>query len=253
MPPVGPSFEVASIRPANPDGSSGFGWDLTASGRFIAHGEPLFNLVSLAYVEESGASNIVGGPNWKDSFDINAKIDDAYVGGWDKLSFNERLKRVRPMLRALLAERFHLKLRAETKITPVYALAQAKGGAKLTEVARPSPETPEEQEARESGDPAAKTPPGETRLTSNLWTGNATPIANMVGLISALGGTDQIVIDATGLKGYYDFTFHFSRDRDGPTFLDQLERGLGLKLEPRKVLITTYVIESAEKPSVDGA
>ena len=196
---IGPAFEVASIRPSNV--GSSFGWKLTPSGRFTAEGQPLINLVVLAYGGPDGGS-IDGGLKWTDfgPFDINAKVDDAYMAGWDKLTDTERFERVRPMIRELMAERFHLKLHSEMRVTPVYALVQTKGGAKLTEVAPPGPEDPEEQQKRQKGDPTAKAPPGGMWLTANTWMGNATPIKNLLGTIAALGANDRILIDETGSK-----------------------------------------------------
>jgi uncharacterized protein (TIGR03435 family) len=59
-------------------------------------------------------------------------------------------------------------------------------------------------------------------------------VVELLGVIQALSGADRIVIDGTGLKGNYDFDLHFSREKDGPTFLDQMQQGLGLKLEAQR-------------------
>jgi uncharacterized protein (TIGR03435 family) len=230
-----PQFEVATIRPVKQDGHSGFGWKVTPSGRFTAEGESLGNLVVLAY---GGASSgdMVDSSKCPDygSFDVNAKVDDSYMTGWDKLSYAERYELVRPMLQALLADRFHLKLHTEMRPTPVYVLVQVKRGAKLKEVATAAPEDPEEEQRREKGDPTAEAAPGETSLTANTWKGNAVRVVELLGVIQALSGADRIVIDGTGLKGNYDFDLHFSREKDGPTFLDQMQQGLGLKLEAQR-------------------
>jgi uncharacterized protein (TIGR03435 family) len=235
------------------DGHSGFGWEVTPSGRFTAANQPLGNMVSLAY-GGSGSGSIVDTSKCPEygSFDVNAKVDDSFMTGWDKLSYAERYERVRPMIQALLVDRFHLKLHTEMRPIPVYALVQVKGGAKLKEVASPAPEGPEEEQRRAKGDPTAEAPPGGAWLTANTWKGNAVPVVSLIGTIQALSGADRIVIDETGLKGSYDFIFHFSREKDGPTFLDQLQQGLGLKLEARTVSMKAYVVDSAEKPSLDG-
>lgn len=250
---VGPSFEVATVRSADLDGQGWVGWKLTPSGRFTAGSESLHNLVVLAYGGKSDSGDVVGGPEWANSipFDINAKVDNAYMADWEKLSNSERFDRVRPMIGALLAERFRLKLRTEIRVTPVYALVQTKGGTKLKEVAPPSTESSEEQQARARGE-STKPPPGGFKRTGNTFQGNAMPMQNLKGMIASLSGSDRIVVDETGLKGYYDFTFTLSLDNDGPTIAEQIERQLGLKLEPRKVALTMYVIETAEKPSLDG-
>jgi uncharacterized protein (TIGR03435 family) len=255
MPEMGPPFEVATVRPSGPDVQQSFISKVTPSGRFMAANQPLQNLVVLAYGGKRGSTNVVDERKRTDSekFDVNAKVDDAYLAGWDKLSDAERVERIKPMLRALLADRFHLKLRAEMRPTPVYALVQAKGGAKLKMVGPPGVEDPDEQQKRKDRDPAAKAPPGGAFYISGNWIGNAEPIDNLVGLLAGLSGADRIVVDRTCLKGFYDFKLHISQDPDAPTAPEQIQEQLGLKLEPRKELVKTYVIESAQKPSMDGA
>lgn len=66
---------------------------------------------------------VSGGPAWitSDRFDIDAKAGDAGAGE----------PQMRLMLQTLLAERFQLKIRQETKEFPVYDLVVAKGGPKI--------------------------------------------------------------------------------------------------------------------------
>jgi uncharacterized protein (TIGR03435 family) len=248
-----PQFEVATIRPVRQDEQSGFGWEVTPSGRFTAANQPLGNMVRLAYGGSGSGSNVDASkcPDYG-SFDVNAKVDDLYMAGWDKLSYAERYERVRPMIQALLLDRFDLKMHTEMRPTAVYALVQVKGGAKLKQAATQAPEDPEEEQRRAKGDPTAEAPPGGAWLTANTWKGNAVPVGSLIATIQALSGADRIVIDGTSLGGDYDFVFHFSREKDGPTFLDQLQQGLGLKLEARTISMKTFVVDSAEKPSLDG-
>jgi uncharacterized protein (TIGR03435 family) len=58
----------------------------------------------------------------------------------------------------------------------------------------------------------------------------------------------DIVVDETGLKGYYDFTFTQTNGTDAPALIDQIQQQLGLKVVRRKEPVITYVIDSAEKP-----
>ncbi len=248
-----PTFEVATVRPAAPNAQGSFGWTLTPSGRFTAGSESLHDLVVLAYGGGPSSGDVVGGPEWADSasFDINAKVDVASIDDWQKLGDEDRLLRIQPMLQSLLAERFHLKLRAEQRLSPVYALVQAKGGAKLNEVPPPPPETAEEQAARARGE-ATSPAAGGFKRTGMTFRGDATSMAAIRGMIAMVGGADRQIVDQTGLTGYYAFRFTMSLDRDAPTVLEQVQQQLGLKLEARKVPLTTYVIEAAEKPTLDG-
>jgi uncharacterized protein (TIGR03435 family) len=255
----GPAFEVAVIRPT---GSVGRGWSgtrLDPSGRFEGSNVSLSYLFWQAYEDASGKSNVTldrGAPKWVDSemFDINAKVDDAYMGGWDKLSEQQRMNLVRPMIRRLLADRFHVKMRVEMRKTPVYVLVQAKGGAHVKEVSAPpvSDGDPGEAMRQWMADHPGKGAPGSMTCGSDGCTASAVKIGDMIGQIGMSSGADRMVIDETGLKGFYDFSFSRPHEED-ETPMQAVEAGLGMRFEPKSVPVKTYVIESAEKPSVDGA
>ena len=123
-------FEVATVRLANRnDGRQWFGTQGGAFGQVLGVGdvaeEP--GVVRICGYAEDGT--VEGGPKWAetDQWDIEAKMDEADMGGWEKLSDRERMERVRPLLRALLEDRFKLKVHTEMKVTPVYALVAGEG------------------------------------------------------------------------------------------------------------------------------
>jgi len=255
---TGPAFEVASIRPTPAKNNGSMGVAVTPSGRVNVMRQSVQSLVYYAYLPHVGTGLVQGGPDWANSqeFDINAKIDDAEAATWGKLSDAQRTDRVRLMIRRLLAERFQLKMHAETQVKPVYALVQTKGGAKLKPVDAPPLNADREAvEAWEkSGNWTEKNvPPGTFLMTGSTWTGKALPISQLLSEIAVNAQVDRLVVDETGLKGSYDFTFKPSHDKDAPALLDQVEDQLGLKLESRKLPVKIYVIDSVEKPSVDGA
>jgi len=101
-----------------------------------------------------------------------------------------------------------------------------------------------------------KPPAGNFRVGADGWVGSAVRVRSLLGQIGyEADATDRPIVDETGLKGYYDFTANISKSQneDGPSGAQQIEDQLGLKLEPRKMPMKTYVIESVEKPSLDGA
>jgi uncharacterized protein (TIGR03435 family) len=257
---LGPEFEVATIRPANRnDGRRWFGMRVDPSGGWSGSAVALGLLVRWAYIDGPGKGNVTtdrDAPKWisSDSFDINAKVDDAHMAGWDKMSEAQRMERVKPMIRRLLADRFHLKLRVEMRDTPVYALVQAKGGAHVKEVSAPEPVEgdPMEAHAKWMADNPGKPVPGSIMCTGSTCTGNAVRIIDSIGQITASSRADRIVVDETGLKGYYDISFT-QPGRDDDSAMAEIEDDLGMKFVPRTVPMKTYVIVSAEKPSVDGA
>ena len=256
---IGPAFEVAVVRPEKNDHTSRFvGIQLTPSGRFTASSVPLNFLVWQAYREGPSKYKVTldrTAPKWIDSdeFHINAKVDDSYMQGWDKLSDEQRMDLVRPMLRRLLADRFHLKVRIEMHQTPVYALVQAKGGAHVEEVPPPVPADgdPNEAMAKWIRDNPGKGAPGALLCNLDKCIANAMKFSDAIGQIGISSGADRMVIDETGLKGYYNFSFTIPQDTDEPA-MQQVQDDLGVKFKPRSVPMKTYVIESADKPTVDG-
>jgi uncharacterized protein (TIGR03435 family) len=222
-----PGFEVASIKPhppavdapifknpdVNPIRISGSRVDLQTIG--------LKGLVMDAYnVKEYQVS---GGPVWASrldsTYDVAAKTEGDVAQSMDQ---------VRLMLRSLLAERFHLKLRRESKQLPVYDLVVAKGGPKVKRVANDAPPTP------------------------GMRRGSMDQLAALLSLM-----VDRPVIDKTGLEGVYEYSSGLTQlDIGAQDSADAVARGLtaiqeqlGLKVEAAKAMLERLVIESAEKPT----
>lgn len=244
-------FDVASIR-LSPDRTVQPGWiGFRITGdMFEARSMTLNSLIWYAYANGGPTRQLVsGGGGWIDSqqWDIMAKVDDP---SFAQLSNEERTNRMRPMVQALLEERFHLRLHTELRPTPVYALVQAKGGAKVKEVTAPPEVEGDWTEAmkRYSEENPGKLFPGAITCDGERCTGTAVTISMIIGQIQVGSHADRMVIDETGLKGHYDLSFRtpHNDDDDG---MAELEDDLGMKFEPRKVNLTTYVIDSAEKPS----
>jgi uncharacterized protein (TIGR03435 family) len=247
------NFDVASIRPS-PDRTGQPGWMgvRNTGDMFEARSVSLKFLVAYAYANDGPERQMVSGAggwiDWQD-WDITAKVDAAAFEG---LSNAERMMRMRPMLRALLEERFHLKLHTELRPTAVYALVQAKGGAKFKEVPAPPGVNGDWMEAmkhyREEN--PGKPFPGVITCSGDGCTATAMTIGGALAQIQGSSHADRPVIDETGLKGYYDISFPMPRNDDDDA-MAEVEEALGLKFEPRKVNLTAYVIDSAERPSAN--
>ena len=219
-----------------------FGFNVSRSGRFTATAMTVNNLVSFAYNAEYGT--LSGGPSWADSehFDINAKVEDRLAEAWNELSVKERNDQLRPLIQSLLEDRFQLKIRRETKEVPVYVLAVAKNGPKLTPARQPT----------DPDNAGSKTPQGMTlRLTGDGWVVTNITMNQWAEQLSPQPDVSRLVVDETGLKGEYEFNLRWSPSRDGsgPALTTALEEQLGLKLEPRKKMVETIVIEHVEHPS----
>jgi len=155
-----------------------------------------------------------------------------------------------PMLRYLLEERFHLKLRRETREVPAYALTVAKSGLKL----RPSDGwSCAPRPADQSIAPGAKPWCGQARNSRDQGLIKTDlPSGTMSQLAPALRLSGRLVIDRTGSSDTFDFHLEYGTDEDPAPDAPSMEAALaklGLRLErinaPREFVIVDHV----ERPS----
>jgi uncharacterized protein (TIGR03435 family) len=227
-------FEIADIhsswRRYNPYLTGGS----LVGDRYVIHQATMLDLIKAAYgIEEP---HILGGPMWLEStrYEVLAKAPNGATNA-----------DLQPMLRALLADRFKLVVRADTKPMPAYLLSVGKGEPKLKKA------DPAEQSGcglkRES---SQQTPAvaGSTPLDVTVFCKNATmdQFAQMVGY-----NLPYPVVDKTGLAGNWDVEFHLAMPPrpDGLTAADALKGQLGLKLELGTAPLPVEVVESVSEPS----
>ena len=216
------AFEVASVKRSPPDAQQGSQSKLDP-GHVTFTGATLQALIRRAYDVKNYQ---ISGPDWinTDRYEISAKFPAKY--GVDQIVV---------MLQNLLADRFKLTIRRDTKEMPVYALVLGKGGLK---------------NARET-----EIGPGGTSLNRGKLT--ATKI-NMARLAETLSGqVDRPVIDMTGLTAIYDLTLEWAPDQtaaseNGPDIYTALQQQLGLRLEPRKAPMEVLVVERAERSPTEN-
>jgi len=212
-----PSFEAASIKPSDP-GHVGAQIYAPGPGRFTAMTAVLKDLMQYAY--NVRPSQIVGGAHWTESeaLDIAAKAAGSPANG-----------QLRLMVQTLLAERFQLKVRRETRELSVYNLVVDKNGPKLLEEVA-----------------AAGIGVGTARGNVHACGADMPTLARVLS-----GHLDCVVIDRTGLEGFYNFTLTWRVDETDPAGagLFSAIQELGLKLEAGKAPVDVLVIESAERPS----
>ena len=251
-----PRFEVASIKLSSPAGG-GTQIGVSPGGTFTARNVTVRTLIQQAY--DLREFQVSGGPGWLDAqlYDIVAK-GNGIAGSDDEMRkiTDEQRKAFKAQfllkLQTLLAERFQLKVRRETKQLPIYALVIGKSGAKIKSA---------------GGEPSLG---GLTVRGGDagqmVLTGNSVSMAALARLLSSR--VDHTVVDMTELKGDYDFKMSFSLDMGpspgsqgggvgqpagtdaaGPSIFTALQEQLGLRLEPRKGPVEVLVIDSVEKPS----
>jgi len=252
------SFDVASVKPNKEGGPSSV--RVTPGGMLSVTNNNLRNIIRNAWNITN--DQIVGGPDWIDSdrFDITAKASRPFAQ-----------EEARGMLQALLAERFRLVTHHETRELPVYVLVRARkdgalgpqmkksdldcaalfasvtAGAKMPE-RLPNGNLPCGISVRAAQGMVVATPASMEQFTRNL-----------------VGGVGRIVVDKTGLPGYYDFTLNFSPeappapgapagpppDSSAPSLFTAIQEQLGLKLEPGREPIQVLVIDRAQRPAAD--
>src|SRR5258708_6329833 len=250
-----PSFEVASIRPSSSEDRRPL-INMQPSGRCVARNATVKRLITVAYRIKH--FQISGGPKWIDSdfFDIAATPAGPLA----------KPDQFQAMLQALLAERFHLVIRRETKEMPVYALVAAKGGPKIKEALDSDPAII---------DPGGRAPEGAprrppiTRIRRGSLTAQGIEMLAFVDTLSNFLG--RAVLDRTGLSGRYDVKLQWTTDENqvamfevmgvpegfgapppdplGPSLFTALQEQLGLRLETQKGPLEMLVIERVEKPS----
>jgi uncharacterized protein (TIGR03435 family) len=111
------------------------------------------------------------------------------------------------MLQALLAERFQLRIRRETKTIPVYELIVRKNAAKL-----PRSEDPNKE--------------GSLRVVDDSFVFENVTMSEFAARLTDLAGIDRPVLDKTGMAGVYDVTLKSAARRDaGGPFVDFFRGG----------------------------
>jgi uncharacterized protein (TIGR03435 family) len=162
---------------------------------------------------------VVGGPRWVNAktFDVDASVEDSQVEQ-SKLYPDRLAEQMRLRVQSLLADRFKLRVRRQTKGIPIYSLIVAKGGPKL---APPDPssdrfapgvfpfESPENWVC----------PAGMACLKSQM------SMAEMAYFLSRGLRNDRPVIDRTGLEGDYAIELLYTNRRSPTAMVSAADRG----------------------------
>jgi uncharacterized protein (TIGR03435 family) len=258
------TFEVASVKP-NKSGDQRVMIQMPPNGRYSATNVAVRMLLRQAFdVQEF---QIVGGPDWlaSDRFDIVAKPPEGMIGP----------EQIRPMLRALLADRFKLVAHNETREMPIYSLVLARADGRLGPKLSAAKVDCDARlaAARRGGPPPAFPAPGQPvecgfMMAPGTMNVGGMPMLELGRALSPMLG--RIVVDKTGLKGRYDFQMTFAPEGRGfgpgpgpgpaepppvdpnmPSLFTALQEQLGLKLESERGPVDVVVIDRVEQPSED--
>jgi uncharacterized protein (TIGR03435 family) len=230
--PASPAFDVASIK-RNKSGAQGGSSRLTGNS-YIGENVTLKRMIASAY---SPIQEFEGGPGWIDSehYDVQAKAEGSPAQEGLQL-----------MLRSLLADRFKLVVRKETRERPAYALSLARSDGKLGPRLRPAAG---ECSPGAAGKAKGKAPAaGCFRLGNGTLTGRGGTLERLAAELNISG---RLVVDHTGLKGNYDMDLQWAPDEEGTNadLFTAIREQLGLKLEATRAPVEVIVIDSAAKPS----
>jgi uncharacterized protein (TIGR03435 family) len=297
------AFDVASVRPSKPGSPQHTNVPLdagnvystispddartAAGGYLIATHQPLWRYISFAY-KLSGTQELAlrfnyfsglpksGAPSWvTGGFDVSADAFDILA----RASSNPTLDQMRLMMKALLADRFHLVLHHQTAEAPIFALVLVHPGVPGPNL-RPHPASdPCATPTPQPDQPAAPAKP----QVSPSAVGDLPPVCGLIAHIpssnspqSAFGGRriplsllatslptmtgmatiSRPVIDQTGLTGLYDFTLHWAfstadteNGDNAASFHEALKNQLGLELKSARAPIDILIIDHIERPS----
>jgi uncharacterized protein (TIGR03435 family) len=254
-----PRFEVADVhvsaKTVNPFIRTG----PVRGARYEVKTATMLDLIRIAYSFDP--DKVLGGPNWLEMnrYDVVAKVPADSAPDAQKL-----------MLQSLLADRFKLVVRKETKPLPTYALTVGK-----------KPQLKEADGAEEPGcrPQTSSGPRSESDIVIFMENSEGAPTtislgpggtihyicrnitmaafaAGLRGMMGAAVGSND-VLDETGLKGNWNFDVKWTLLM-GPiggtgeriTVFEAVEKQLGLKLEERQVPTPVIVVDSVnEKPS----
>jgi uncharacterized protein (TIGR03435 family) len=259
------AFEVASVKENRSGDFRNTALQFLPSGRFVERGIPLMTVIAIAYDLPYYSDRLTSGPAWirTSVYDIEATAEPSAIPAGTTAAV--RREKMRMMLQTLLADRFKMVIRRETREGPVYAITVAKGGPKLQNAS-----------VEEGGcvdDPTG--PQDYPKICHAFCCGQGQGIhAQAVDMSDLAAGissfADRPVIDKTGIKGLFNIQTEgwapmrprpprppgqeptaedrSLEDPSTPT-LFQIFGKLGLTLESQKAPVEIFVIDSAEKPS----
>jgi uncharacterized protein (TIGR03435 family) len=255
-------FEAADVRIAAKIANPFVRTGPVRGGRYEIKSATMVDLIRIAHGFEP--DKVVGGPNWLelDRFDVIGKVPEGSTAEQHK-----------QMLQRLLAERFQLAGRPETRPMPAWALTAGK-----------KPQLKEAEGSEETGckpqtsAPAAPAEGGGAIRLSMMSAGGGAPVTltlgpgmtvtyqcrnttmaafagNLRGMIGANLGPHAI-LDETGLPGKYNFDIRYSMNLIGPMMADSgdrisihaaIEKQLGLKLEEKQLPTQVFAVEKVNR------
>lgn len=255
LPVIPTEFEVAQVKPSLAGAPEGGG--VMPGGRIDMLGNTMKDFIKFAWnIDDRDDDTLIGGPKWLDAdrFDIVAKASTTQLPTGQLVDVDT----LRPMMKALLIDRFQLQTHTGEEPIDVYALEAVKRGARLTKTA-PS----RRSNCRNTVEMGA---PASPLLTRHFECHNTTmgQFADVLRTLDS-GYIDHPVIDATNLPGAYDFALSYSPRRayraaakatGDPTgaisLAEALDKQLGLQLKLQKRRMPVLIIDHVNQKPTDN-
>ncbi len=287
-----PSFEVATIKPAQPVDQAKFvaalqnGGRMPIGARIYSHRAEYLNMDLKGLLMYAYGVKLyqITGPDWRATtrFDIVAKMPEG--------STNEDAPK---MLQSLLEDRFKLTTHRTGVEHPVLALVVGKGRPKLKASAE-KPVAIDEDAPLKPGELNMDGPDGPVRAKADMTTGSSVVDMGLKGKISrrvnqatqsmhiefsmtTMGGVAYVltqlmsqlgggapglqVVDMTGIQGNYDASLEVSLsdpprgaavDPGGASSVMDAVQSMGLKLESRNAVMDQLIVNHVEKTPTDN-
>ena len=259
-PPAPLEFEVASIKPDQPNEPTCSNVNIQPGGR-VRINMTLKWLIVEAWGALIPPDRIVDGPKSMDSpcFTVvaRASFEEDAVAGWNGPVWNGvDVDSMRMMLRALLVDRFKLAAHKEDRLISGYELVA--GRPKLRKADLSTRPGCKEGPGADGKDPRITNP-----LATRLITCRNMTLAQFAAELNKLFVELPPVVDSTGIAGRYDMTINFSpssvlatigvpgaggdatasEPNGAISFSEALNQQLGLKLQSRKLMAPVLVID----------
>ena len=257
--------DVLSVVKLNRSGGLEAQLGVPFDGRFTATNVTVAALIAAAYggTIPLDAQRLSGLPSWatRDRFDIEARVDG--VEPTEDSEDDAAIFAAFAMVRALLVDRFALRVHEDSRVEPVYALVRDSRlkPAGLTLTGR-------DCDAFAQAGPFAESLPGPdgrplpscgVRVRRGEIVASGGTLAVLARRLSAVAGVEREVIDLTRDPNRYDFTLHWVPARmqaepetapsdAGPSLFTALPEQLGLRLESRRAPVRVLIVDRVERP-----
>lgn len=229
------TFDVVSVKP-NRSGEPALQMNVVPK-RFMAINFPLKQFIRAAYTLQ--LYQIAGAPSWVDSerFDIIGLTERDLTAPvvWTPGTFAP----MQMMMQSVLADRFKMTAHFEQRDAQRYDLVPRAAGSTAGKL-----------------EPTAGACPADCGMDIAAGTVRArgVPLPQLAEFLSGITG--QLVVDATGLSGRFDFTLQWDPKwqqpaAEGPSLFTAVQEQLGLRLEPRRAQVPTLIIDGIARPAAD--